>query len=88
MIVSFSPRGWADYQHWLSSDQKVLARLNSLIEEVRRSPFKGTGKPEPLRNELKGWWSRRLTQEDRLVYRVEGKDDDQRLIIVQCRFHY
>ena len=88
MNVAFSPRGWKDYQYWLTSDPKVLARLNLLIEECRRSPFKGTGKPEPLKQDLAGWWSRRLTQEDRLVYRVGGKGADQYLEVVQCRFHY
>jgi toxin YoeB len=86
--IVFSDNAWEDYQHWLGNDRKTLTRLNALIEECRRSPFKGTGKPEPLRGDLQGWWSRRLTQEDRLVYRVTGKGEDQRLEIVQCRFHY
>ena len=88
MRVVFSDNAWDDYRHWLGADLKTLNRLNDLIEECRRSPFKGTGKPEPLRGVLQGWWSRRLTQEDRLVYRVEGKPGDQRLEIAQCRFHY
>jgi toxin YoeB len=84
----FSDEAWEDYQHWITGDPKTLARLNELIEECRRTPFKGKGKPEGLRGELQGWWSRRLTREDRLVYRVEGKGKDQRLEIAQCRFHY
>lgn len=88
MKIVFSDNGWEDYQHWIGADPKILARLNTLIEECRRSPFKGTGKPEALRGDLQGWWSRRITQEDRLVYRVEGKGDDQRLEIAQCRLHY
>lgn len=88
MKIVFADHAWEDYQYWLDTDRKTLVRLNGLIEECRRTPFKGTGKPEPLRGDLKGWWSRRLTQEDRLVYRVEGKGKDQRLEIAQCRFHY
>lgn len=88
MKISFSDEGWDDYQHWIDNDPKTLARLNKLIEECRRTPFKGTGKPEPLRDNLKGWWSRRVTIEDRLVYRVQGKGRDQVLEIIQCRMHY
>ncbi|MBY8823238.1 Txe/YoeB family addiction module toxin [Sphingomonas colocasiae] len=88
MKIVFADQAWDDCQPWVSSDAKALARLNSLIEECRRNPFKGTGKPEPLCGDLQGWWSRRITHEDRLVYRVQGKDDEQRLEIAQCRFHY
>ena len=88
MKVSFSDEGWDDYQHWINNDPKTLIRLNKLIEECRRTPFKGTGKPEPLRDNLKGWWSRRITGEDRLVYRVRGTGKDQVLEIIQCRLHY
>jgi toxin YoeB len=66
----------------------MLARVNDLINDCRRSPFKGLGKPEPLRGDLQGWWSRRINTEDRLVYRVTGKPPDQALEIAQCRFHY
>lgn len=88
MKILFSDNGWEDYQHWMEQDSKILIRLNSLIKECRRTPFKGTGKPEPLKGSLKGWWSRRITQEDRLVYRVTGKGDDRQLEIAQCRYHY
>ena len=88
MKIVFADQAWEDYQYWLASDRKVLKRLNSLISECRRTPFEGTGKPEPLKGDFKGWWSRRLTEKDRLVYRVEGKSGDQRLEIAQCRFHY
>ncbi len=88
MRVSFSDNGWDDYQHWIDDDQKILKRLNGLIDECRRSPFKGTGKPEPLKQGLKGWWSRRITSEDHLVYRVQGIGKDQVLEIIQCRLHY
>ena len=88
MKLIFSDQAWEDYQHWLDRDQKTLGRLNELIEECRRHPHRGRGKPEPLKGDLKGWWSRRLTDQDRLVYRVEGKGSDQALLIAQCRFHY
>jgi toxin YoeB len=79
---------WEDYLHWADTDRKVLKRLNDLIKECCRTPFAGTGKPEPLKGDFKGWWSRRITGEDRLVYRVEGKGSEQQLEIAQCRFHY
>lgn len=88
MKIVFSEHGWEDYLHWLETDRDTLARINDLIRECRRDPFRGTGKPEPLKGDLKGWWSRRVTKEDRLVYRVEGKGRNQRLEIAQCRFHY
>ena len=88
MKISFSDEAWEDYQHWINTDPKMLIRLNKLIEECRRTPFRGMGKPEPLRDNLKGWWSRRITTDDRLVYRVKGKDEDQVLEIIQCRMHY
>jgi toxin YoeB len=88
MKLVFSDDAWEDYLHWQDADPKTLARLNSLIAECRRTPFRGTGKPEPLRGDLQGWWSRRITQADRLVYRVEGKGDTQCLEIAQCRMHY
>lgn len=88
MKVSFSDEAWEDYQHWIDNDAKMLKRLNGLIEECRRNPFKGTGKPEPLKQDLKGWWSRRITGEDRLVYRVQGTGKDGVLEIIQCRLHY
>lgn len=88
MKLVFSDQAWEDYRHWQTADLNILERLNALIEECRRHPFTGTGKPEPLKADLKGWWSRRITLEDRLVYRVTGKGDAQQLEIAQCRFHY
>ena len=88
MKVEFSDEGCEDYQNWVANDPRTLTRLNGLIEECRRTPFKGTGKPEPLKQDLKGWWSRRINGEDRLVYRVAGKGKDQALEIIQCRLHY
>jgi toxin YoeB len=80
----FSERAWEDYLYWQASDPKLLTRLNGLIKESARNPFSGTGKPEPLRAPLSGWWSRRLTQEHRLVY----KPTEGGLLIAQCRYHY
>ena len=84
MRLLFSERAWDDYLWWQAHDLKTLERINTLIKETSRSPFQGIGKPEPLRGELSGWWSRRITQEHRLVYRaVDGV-----LQIAQCRYHY
>jgi toxin YoeB len=88
LIVAFSDDGWEDYLHWVDQDRAVLDKINQLIESCRRTPFGGVGKPEPLKNELKGWWSRRIAQEHRLIYRVSGKGRDQTLEIIQCRGHY
>lgn len=88
MRLVFAESAWQDYLHWQANDPNVLDRLNGLIKECQRDPFKGTGKPEPLRGDLQGWWSRRITVADRLVYRVSGKGDGQALEIAQCRFHY
>ena len=88
MKLVFSDEAWEDYLFWQDADPKTLKRINELIGECRRNPFKGTGKPEPLKGDLQGWWSRRITKDDRLVYRVQGKGDEQRLDIAQCRLHY
>jgi toxin YoeB len=84
----FSTEAWEDYQHWVETDPKIKDRVNELIKQCQRLPFKGIGKPEPLRGDLSGWWSRRITQEDRMVYRVTGSGDAQSLEIAQLRFHY
>ena len=88
MKLVFADQAWEDYLHWQATDANTLERVNALIKECMRSPFKGTGKPEPLRGELRGWWSRRITLEDRLVYRVTGVGQAQKLEIAQCRYHY
>jgi toxin YoeB len=75
---------WEDYLYWQTADPKMLARINLLIKETRRTPFQGIGKPEPLRGKLSGWWSRRIDQEHRLVYRPT----EDGLLIAQCRNHY
>jgi toxin YoeB len=84
----FATRAWEDYLPWQASDRNMLERVNALIRECQRTPFSGTRRPEPLRGDLKGWWSRRITLEDRLVYRVTGSGDEQQLQIAQCRYHY
>jgi toxin YoeB len=84
----FADKAWEDYLHWQVTDVNTLARVNGLIKECSRSPLTGTGKPEPLRGELQGWWSRRITLADRLVYRVTGKGLAQQLKIAQRRSHY
>jgi len=84
MKVIFHNVAWEDYLHWQATDVKTLARVNLLIKECRRTPFQGIGKPEPLRGKLAGWWSRRIDQEHRLVYRVS----EDGLLIAQCRLHY
>jgi toxin YoeB len=87
--VRFTTNGWNDYQHWLENDAAMLVRINTLIKDARRNPFQGLGKPEPLKKELAGWWSRRITSEHRLVYRVEGNAGvEQRIEIGMCRHHY
>ena len=88
MKLVFWPTAWEDYLHWQAQDRKVLERTNSLIKECLRDPFRGTGKPEPLSGNLSGWWSRRITGEHRLVYRVAGKDEAKALEVAQCRYHY
>ena len=88
MRLTFWPTAWEDYLHWQAEDPKILARLNALLKECMREPFRGTGKPEPLTGNLSGWWSRRVNQEHRLVYRVTGKGAAQTLEVAQCRYHY
>ena len=84
MRLVFTPNGWSDYTYWLAADRQTLKRINRLIDDVLRDPVSGIGKPEPLRHMLSGAWSRRITEEHRLVYLVDGDD----LIILQARFHY
>ena len=88
MRIVFSAQSWAEYLHWQETDPDTLRRINALIEECCRHPFSGRGKPEPLKGDLKGWWSRRITRADRLVYRVTGSGGAQALEVAQVRFHY
>ena len=84
MKLIFSRHAWEDYLYWQKMDRQIVRRSNALIENIRRSPFKGIGKPEPLKNRLAGYWSRRIDSEHRLVYRIEGES----IYIVQARYHY
>ena len=80
----FSENAWEDYLYWLKTDKKTLDRINKLIKETNREPFEGIGKPEPLKHSLAGYWSRRINEEDRMVYKVT----DNALLIAQLRYHY
>lgn len=84
MIIKFSAYGWEDYLYWQSTDKTVLKRINRLIAEIQRDPFEGIGKPEPLKHQLSGFWSRRIDERHRLVYAMENET----LLIAQCRDHY
>ncbi len=89
MKVYFTDHGWDDYLFWARTDRRVLDRLNALIEDARRNRFTGLGKPEPLKGDLAGWWSRRISAEHRLVYRISGQPGiEQRIEIAACRYHY
>lgn len=87
MKVLFTPDAWDDYL-WVQENSDYLSKVNALIKDAQRSPFTGIGKPEPLKRELAGWWSRRITQEHRLVYRVVSSGAEQQLQIASCRYHY
>ena len=84
MRLIFYPDAWEEYLEWQVNDRKGLKRLNRLIKETRRTPYEGIGKPEALKGDLKGYWSRRIDGEHRLVYKIEGDE----LLIAQCRRHY
>lgn len=84
MKLIFAERAWEDYLYWRKTDRKLLDRINTLIREISRSPFAGIGKPEPLRNALSGYWSRRINDEHRIVY----KSSDGAVLIAQLRYHY
>ncbi len=84
MKLIFSEQAWDDYLHWQKTDPKLKDRINALVKDISRSPFAGIGKPEPLKNALSGYWSRRINDEHRIVYKVL----DGSLLIAQLRFHY
>ncbi len=84
MKIIFLSDGWEDYLYWQQHDKKMLKKVNELIKQCQRTPFDGIGKPEPLKENLSGWWSRRINFEHRLVYKVENKQ----LYILQCKKHY
>jgi len=89
MNTEFTANGWEDFEYWLENDFETANKIRDLIKSIKQTPFKGLGKPEPLKHGLKGFWSRRITGEHRLVYHISGtKGTDQKCSIVQCRFHY
>lgn len=84
MKLIFSEQAWEDYLYWQRTDKKILQRINTLLRDIQRLPYQGIGKPEPLRHSLAGYWSRRITDEHRIVYKV----DDDAVLIAQLRYHY
>jgi len=84
MKIVFSKNSWEDYISWQKEDKKILKKINELIKDILRTPYKGIGKPEPLKYDLTGLWSRRIDREHRLVYQIRGEE----LLIYSCRFHY
>ena len=84
MKITFSKNAWDDYTSWLNEDRKVLKKINELIRDIQRTPFEGKGKPEPLKYDLTGYWSRRITLEHRLVYKFEKNC----IYVLSCRYHY
>ena len=84
MLLLWAENAWQDYLYWQSNDKKVLKRINTLIKDIKRSPYDGIGNPEPLKHNWSSYWSRRIDREHRLVYKYEN----QSIIIAQCRYHY
>lgn len=80
----FTEKAWEEYTDWQTEDKKTLKRINALIQDIQRNGYEGIGKPEPLRYDLNGYWSRRINETDRLVYRI----DEQNVYILQCKYHY
>ena len=84
MKIIFSTHAWNDYLYWQKTDKRILKRINTLIRDIQRTPFEGVGKPEPLKHALAGYWSRRINEEHRVVYKIS----DNSLMIAQLRYHY
>ncbi|TFD30298.1 Txe/YoeB family addiction module toxin [Cryobacterium cryoconiti] len=84
MNIVFTDVGWDDYQHWVATDRAMVKRINKLTADVQRTPFTGIGKPETLKHQLSGYWSRRITEEHRLVYAVE----ENQIVVIAARYHY
>ncbi len=82
--IAFLPKAFNELRFWAEEDKNTLVKIFELIKDIQRNPFSGLGKPEPLRHKLKGFWSRRITKEHRLIYRVS----DEEIVIISCRFHY
>jgi len=89
MNVLFTKTAWLQYQEWQQADSKIISRINTLIKNIQRTPFEGVGKPEALRQNFKGYWSRRITSEHRLVYNISEDNNGKRTVnIVACKYHY
>jgi len=89
MNFEFTKDAWEDFEYWIETDSNIVTKIKELLKDIKKTPFQGIGKPEPLKYDLKGFWSRRISGEHRLVYKVEGKKGtNQKCYIVQCRFHY
>lgn len=84
MKINFADTAWEEYLYWQQQDKKILKRVNELVKDIMRNPWSGIGKPEPLKFEFSGYWSRRINEEHRLVYKVESDT----IFIAQCRYHY
>ena len=84
MVITFSKNAWEDYTSWLAEDKSILKKINELIKEIQRTPYEGKGKPEPLKYDLAGLWSRRIDREHRLVYQVKENE----ILIYACKYHY
>jgi toxin YoeB len=82
--ISFTEEAWSDYIYWQHTDKRVLQKINELIKVIQRTPFQGIGKPEPLRHQLKGFWSRRIDLSHRLIYEVRQSE----IVVISCRYHY
>ena len=87
MIKKFTDHAWNDYLYWQTQDKKTLKRINNLLKDIDRNPYEGIGKPEPLKGNLSGWWSRRINDCDRIIYRIEG-DSTKSLVIAALKGHY
>jgi toxin YoeB len=83
-MICFRRQAWEDYLFWQANDKRILKRINQLIRDIQRDPFEGIGKPEPLKHQFAGFWSRRINDEHRLVYALM----DDEIVIIQCRYHY
>lgn len=89
MNFEFTAHAWEDFEYWIENDPEIIAKIKNLLKEIKSTPFHGMGKPEALKYDLQGYWSRRINAEHRLVYKVSGdKKHSQKCLIIQCRYHY
>lgn len=89
MTIEFTKDAWEDFEYWMDNNPDILKKIKELLRSIKSTPFKGIGKPEPLKFRLKGYWSRRINQEHRMVYKISGKSGSElKCTVIQCRFHY